>query len=171
MAQDRRQPLDRLLPPEGGTPPRTVLLSFGLWPLAVLLLVHGMGLGLASLSMFLLPVCLVAFRRVADLFPRRTPARRVIVVFSAVYAVVVFWSVLAHPGVLGVAVAAVVAGCSVRALLRPGDEGVPALEAMSDLARMEWEMDRALSSGGSDPSGPDDDSGLGPMPRFHWPDG
>jgi len=168
MAQDRMQLLDRILPPEGGSPRRAVWMSFGLWPVAVLILIHGIGWGLASLSMLILPVCLVAFRRIADLFPPATPARRVIVGFSIAYVVVTGWVLLAQSGAGGFAVSVVIVGATLRVLLRSTDEGVPTIEAMGDRAGLEWETEQALESGSPD-DGPGD-SGLGPLPRFHWPD-
>ncbi len=168
MAQDRMQMFDRILPPEGGSLRRAVWMSFGLWPVALLILVHGIGWGLASLSMLVLPVCLVAFRRIADVFPAGTPARRVIVGFCITYVVVTGWVLLTHSGPAGLAFSAVIAGATLRTLLRPAGEGVPAVEAMGDRARLEWETEQALESGPHD-DGPGD-TGLGPLPRFHWPE-
>ncbi len=169
MAQDQRQFLDRLLPPEDRSPRRAVWLSFGLWPLAVLLLLHGLAWGLSSLGMLVVPLCLIAFRRIADLFPRATPGRRVIVGFSSLYAVAVIVVALSQSTGVGLVLMAAIAAATVRALLRPTDQGAPAIQAAGERSRVEWEVEQALTSGADGDDGPGD-TGLGPMPRFHWPE-
>lgn len=165
MAQVRR-PLERLLPEEGSPPRRLLLLSFALWPVCLLLLIRGLAMGLSTLAMLGIPICILAFRRLWDLFPRRSPARVVMQVFSGLYMVVIAWLVLARFDVVGLGLIALVAGSCIHTLLRPDVDGVPTVESMSDIAQVQWAVEHALP-GSDDDSGP----GSGSPRRFHWPEG
>ncbi|MGO3796967.1 MAG: hypothetical protein ACTJGR_07610 [Pauljensenia sp.] len=119
----------RLLPPEEGASRRTMLLSFGLWPVAMLLTLRGQGLGLGSLGLVAIPLSVTAFKRLRDRFPPG-PARRVITGYSGLYMLLVGWMLLAHFGSFGLLGSVVAAAASIHVLTRRDEDGHSVVESM-----------------------------------------
>jgi len=119
----------RLLPPEEGASRRTMLLSFGLWPVAMLLTLRGQGLGLGSLGLLAIPMSVTAFKRLRDRFPPG-PARRVITGYSGLYMLLVGWMMLAHFESFGVIGSVVAAAASIHVLTHRDEDGHSTVESM-----------------------------------------
>lgn len=140
--------VDGLLPSGPPVRPRTMLLAFGLWPLALVLLMRGSEIGVGTLGIMLAPLSLGAFKRLRDLFPP-SPGRRVVTAYAALYLVLSAWIVVAHFDALGLLLLLAVAGASAHAWLRPDVSGVPTLEAQANRAALEWQLAHAHEAGGN----------------------
>lgn len=143
----------RLLPPEQGASRRTMLLSFGLWPVAMLLTLRGHRIGLGGLGLVAIPLCVTAFKRLRDVFPPG-PTRRVVTGYGAAYMLVVAWVLILYSGPFALLVVAFAAATSIRVLSRTDEDGRSVIESMVDRA--------ALDAGTRRAPGPDGDALEGP---------
>ena len=105
------------------------------------------------------PASVVAFARIRELFPP-SAQRTVLTGYSAFYILITVWVVLAHFSPIGLLFLVVLAAWTIRALMRPTEDGRSTLQAMADRANAQWDIDHA----------PPDDNGRPGTSRFHWPD-
>lgn len=153
---------ERLLPLGEGASRRALLLSFGMWPVAVALMLRGQGVGLGSLGLMALPLVTTAFKRLRDQFPPG-PTRRVITGYAGLYMALVVWVLLSHFNVAGIVVVVLACLASLRVLSRSEADGRRVVDAMIDRAR--------LDSGLPSSTGPDegDAQGGGRAPQAGGP--
>lgn len=138
--------VDGLVPSGPPVRPRTMVLAFGLWPLALLLVLRGTEMGLGTVGLMVAPVSLGAFKRLRDLFPP-SPQRQVVTGYVALYLVLSVWIVIAHFTPVGLAALLAVATASARAWLRTDAAGIPTLEAQANRAALEWQLSHPHDSG------------------------
>lgn len=142
--------VDGLLPSGPPVRARTMAIAFGLWPLALVMLLRGTEMGLGTVGLMVAPFSLGAFKRLRDLFPP-SPGRRVVTGYAGLYLLLSAWIVVAHFDALGLLLLAAVAWASSRAWLRPDDAGVPTLEAQANRAALAWQLAHSEDPGRGDP--------------------
>lgn len=145
---DRRFPFATLMPSGPPVRPPTMLLAFGVWPLAIVFLLRGTDMGLGTIGMMIAPVSLGAFNRLRGIFPP-SPGRRVVTGYAGLYLLTSAWIVVAQWTPIGVAMLALFAVASARAWLRPDESGIPTLEAQANRAVLEWRLTHTVTDDGA----------------------